>query len=78
MWPGSQYPYGGHKPTYSVAFDSTVDIKTRVDIVFKWLTDKTKPANLVMLYIEQPDTHSHIWGPDSKIVRIDETNVSFT
>lgn len=56
-------------PTHSLTFDPSVDMKTRVDTVFKWFTDKTKPANLVMLYIEQPDEHGHIWGPDSKIVR---------
>lgn len=32
------------------------------------MLDKTKPANLIMLYIEEPDYHSHIYGPDSQQV----------
>lgn len=33
-----------------------------------WLKDPEKPANLVMLYIEQPDTTAHIYGPNSEQV----------
>lgn len=28
-----------------------------------------KPANLVMLYFEEPDAHGHAFGPNSKTVR---------
>lgn len=35
----------------------------------EWLTDPHKPANLVMLYFEQPDYYGHIYGPDSPEVR---------
>lgn len=31
-----------------------------------WLKDPEKPANLVMLYFEQPDTIAHIYGPNSE------------
>ncbi|KAJ8940355.1 hypothetical protein NQ314_010737 [Rhamnusium bicolor] len=37
--------------------------------VISWITDPHKPANLVMLYIEEPDTHGHAFGPESKTVR---------
>lgn len=46
-----------------------MDPKTRVDIALNWFVHKKTPANLVMLYVEEPDTQSHIWGPDAKIVR---------
>lgn len=36
--------------------------------VISWITSKTKPANLVMLYIEEPDLHGHIFGPNSPVV----------
>lgn len=35
----------------------------------EWITDPVKPANLVMLYIEEPDTHLHALGPDSSVVK---------
>lgn len=34
-----------------------------------WFTDKKTPANLVMLYIEEPDSHGHVYGPDSPVAR---------
>jgi ectonucleotide pyrophosphatase/phosphodiesterase family member 5 len=34
--------------------------------VMGWVTNKTNPANLVMFYIEEPDTHAHAFGPDSQ------------
>lgn len=37
----------------------------RVDIVIGWFMDKKTPANLVMMYIEEPDESAHIYSPDS-------------
>lgn len=34
----------------------------------EWLTDLSKPANFVMIYVEEPDYYSHIYGPDSDVV----------
>lgn len=34
-----------------------------------WITDPHKPANLVMLYFEEPDTHGHAFGPNSQTVK---------
>lgn len=34
----------------------------------EWLVDSEKPANFVMLYVEEPDYYSHIYGPDSQKV----------
>lgn len=31
--------------------------------------DPFKPANLVMLYIEEPDTHGHALGTNSEVVK---------
>lgn len=27
--------------------------------------DEESPANLIMIYFEEPDMHSHIYGPES-------------
>ncbi len=40
--------------------------RTRVDTAIKWLTDKTKPSNLVMLYFEEPDLTGHKFSPNNK------------
>lgn len=66
MWPGSNFNYTGVGCTYTQAYNSSVLLKDRVDIMMKWLTDSTKPANLVMFYSEQPDKLAHIVGPDTQ------------
>lgn len=30
-----------------------------------WFTDEKTPINLAMLYVEEPDGQSHMYGPDS-------------
>lgn len=69
MWPGGDYSYQGKNITYSVGFQAGYDWKKRVDQVIKWILDPDKPANLVMLYFEEPDTHGHAFGPNSVIIK---------
>lgn len=68
MWPGANYPYKGKLITYGEEFDNEYDWYKRVDKVIQWMTDLEKPANLVMLYFEEPDSSSHIYGPESNVV----------
>lgn len=68
MWPGSDFPYAGKNCTHSVGYNKSISWDTRVDIAMDWLKDKQKPANLVIMYFEDPDSHGHIYGPDSKMV----------
>nr|CAH7712172.1 unnamed protein product [Callosobruchus chinensis] len=65
MWPGAYYAYQGKNITYRQDFDEKMDWNKRVDMVISWITDRKKPANLVMLYIEQPDTYGHIFGANA-------------
>lgn len=37
--------------------------------MIEWIKDPVKPANLVMVYFEEPDTHGHAYGPNSEVVR---------
>ncbi|XP_018564085.1 bis(5'-adenosyl)-triphosphatase enpp4 isoform X2 [Anoplophora glabripennis] len=69
MWPGANYPYQGQNITYVKTFEPGYDWRQRVEDVISWITDPVKPANLVMLYFEEPDTHGHAFGPNSKTVR---------
>ncbi|XP_057671675.1 bis(5'-adenosyl)-triphosphatase enpp4-like [Diorhabda carinulata] len=69
MWPGAIFPYQGKNITYREKFNPKLDWFQRVDKVISWLLDPLKPANLVMLYIEEPDTHGHVYGPNSPQVK---------
>ncbi|XP_058819698.1 bis(5'-adenosyl)-triphosphatase enpp4-like [Topomyia yanbarensis] len=67
MWPGSDFPYtkSNISCSHSQPFNLTSPWNDRVDTVFKWIQDPSKPANLVMLYIEEPDYYGHIYSPES-------------
>lgn len=66
MWPGSDYVYNGISCTYKQHFNMSENMNDRVDQVMGWVINKTHPANLVMLYIEDPDNHAHAFGPESQ------------
>lgn len=66
MWPGSDYLYNGISCTYKQHFNMSENLHERIDQVMGWITNKTSPANLVMLYVEDPDNHAHAFGPDSQ------------
>lgn len=64
-WPGCEYEYNGIKCTFSRSFNASIGVEERIDTIMTWLTHGTTPANLVMLYIEEPDHGAHIYGPES-------------
>lgn len=68
MWPGSDFEYEHTSCTFTTKFNTSIPWTKRVDTVMEWFTDKKTPANLVMLYIEEPDADGHIYGPDSDVV----------
>ncbi|XP_055677185.1 ectonucleotide pyrophosphatase/phosphodiesterase family member 5-like isoform X1 [Lutzomyia longipalpis] len=68
MWPGSDFAYSGRNCTYTVSYNRFISWDERVDIAMSWLRHKEKPARLVMMYFEDPDTHGHIYGPDSSVI----------
>ncbi|KAJ8977908.1 hypothetical protein NQ317_012409 [Molorchus minor] len=69
MWPGAIFPYQGKNITYVKEFQPNYAWNERVDTVISWITNPKKPANLVMLYFEEPDTHGHAFGPNSDTVK---------
>ncbi|CAG7668638.1 unnamed protein product [Allacma fusca] len=79
MWPAGQEGWGENntKVTHLVNYNvSRWDWEWEVDQVMKWITHPTKPANLVYLYIEEPDYTGHRFGPEGpeivqQIQRID-------
>ncbi|XP_065160504.1 bis(5'-adenosyl)-triphosphatase enpp4-like isoform X2 [Atheta coriaria] len=68
MWPGAKYLYNNKNITYIQDWDIDADWYKRVDTIISWIKNPTKPANLVMLYFEEPDTHGHVYGPESDTV----------
>lgn len=45
-----------------------------MDTALSWFQDKVNPANLAMVYIEEPDRHGHAFSPDSEVVRLERLN----
>uniref|UniRef100_A0A8D9F2M4 Ectonucleotide pyrophosphatase/phosphodiesterase family member 5 n=1 Tax=Cacopsylla melanoneura TaxID=428564 RepID=A0A8D9F2M4_9HEMI len=65
MWPGSDYQYKNNTITYFKKYQYGGSWNAKVDEVVGWFTNKDKPANLVMLYFDEPDGHGHMFGPNS-------------
>ncbi|XP_060535663.1 bis(5'-adenosyl)-triphosphatase ENPP4-like [Cylas formicarius] len=69
MWPGGDYSYQGKNITYTKSFQVGYDWHKRVDTTVEWILNPEKPANLVMLYFEEPDNHDHAFGPSSATIK---------
>lgn len=68
MWSGSEFEYNGTSCTFMEKFVFEKNWQERIDTIIGWLTHEKTPANLVMLYIEQPDDKSHLYGYKSNEV----------
>jgi len=78
MWPGSEFAYQGKQPTYLQKYNKSMSWTSRVDTFMSWITNENKPANLVFVYFEEPDSTGHLKGVESQevknqIVRADVT-----
>ncbi|XP_044011173.1 bis(5'-adenosyl)-triphosphatase ENPP4-like isoform X2 [Aphidius gifuensis] len=65
MWPGSIYKYNNTLPTHIGTFNISRSWKNRTDEIISWFLDPINPANFVLLYIEEPDFHTHALGTQS-------------
>ncbi|XP_011169076.1 ectonucleotide pyrophosphatase/phosphodiesterase family member 5 [Solenopsis invicta] len=65
MWPGSVFEYQGTSPTFAQTFNDTIPWEKRIDELLSWFVHPTKPINLGILYIEDPDYHGHAVGINS-------------
>lgn len=68
MWPGCEYTYQGFSATFIQQFNFSLSFKERIDKAIKWILDPNTPANLILLYFEEPDSHGHVFGPNSEQV----------
>lgn len=71
MWPGGSTAYSGHLPTHLhvESIWSNISFKARADMVTDWFSHPTRPANLAVIYHNQPDFRAHDFGPFSKEVK---------
>lgn len=65
MWPGSNFEYQGLLPSFTVEYNGSVSWEKRVDTMISWFLDDKIPINFGMMYFEEPDYTTHIYGPDS-------------
>ncbi|XP_030052410.1 ectonucleotide pyrophosphatase/phosphodiesterase family member 3 [Microcaecilia unicolor] len=66
FWPGSDVPINGTFPTIYQVFNKSVGYEQRVSEVLKWLDlPKAKRPDFYTLYIEEPDSSGHTFGPVS-------------
>lgn len=70
MWAGSNFEYNSTKCTFTETFIENEKIERRIDTALSWFSHPKTPANLVMLYIEQPDEYSHAYGHESPVVSV--------
>lgn len=66
FWPGSEAAIKDTRPTYYLAFDSSVPNTSRVQQVLQWLDlgDNERPT-FITLYFSDTDTWGHTYGPES-------------
>ncbi|KAF4531558.1 hypothetical protein B566_EDAN013561 [Ephemera danica] len=69
MWPGAEYGYRNDThATFEQHWNTTWKWELRVDTVISWLKHPKTPVNIAMMYIEEPDMHSHPFSPNSSQV----------
>ncbi|NXK97061.1 ENPP3 phosphodiesterase, partial [Formicarius rufipectus] len=66
FWPGSDVPINGTYPTLYTIFNSSVVYEQRISGILKWLDNtKSQRPDFYTLYIEEPDSSGHSFGPVS-------------
>lgn len=65
MWPGSEFSYAGRSCTYHVPFDEKTSLLEKFTTVQSWLADRRNPPNLIMIYSNELEKISNIYGSHS-------------
>jgi len=71
MWPGSNHPYGPNEtlPTHFQRWNGSWTFEDRVDLMIDMITHPESPANIVFIYLEEPDNFGHAFGPESPEIK---------
>ncbi|XP_073431921.1 ectonucleotide pyrophosphatase/phosphodiesterase family member 3 isoform X2 [Dendrobates tinctorius] len=79
FWPGSDVAINGSYPNYYKLYDGSVAYEERIQTMLQWLDlPKDKRPDFYTLYIEEPDSSGHSFGPVSggvikALIRADKT-----
>ncbi|XP_044145402.1 ectonucleotide pyrophosphatase/phosphodiesterase family member 3 isoform X2 [Bufo gargarizans] len=79
FWPGSDVAVNGSFPTYYKLYNGSVQYEERIRTILEWLDlPKDKRPHFYTLYIEEPDSSGHSFGPVSggvikALIRADKT-----
>lgn len=66
FWPGSDVAINGSFPTYYQLYNGSVVYEERIQSILQWLDlPKDKRPSFYTLYIEEPDSSGHSYGPVS-------------
>ncbi|NXW86982.1 ENPP3 phosphodiesterase, partial [Alopecoenas beccarii] len=66
FWPGSDAPINGTYPTLYEVYNGSMTYEQRISKVLKWLDHtKSERPDFYTLYIEEPDSSGHSFGPVS-------------
>ncbi|XP_028997486.1 ectonucleotide pyrophosphatase/phosphodiesterase family member 1 [Betta splendens] len=69
FWPGSDVPIKDTYPTFYKPYDKSVTFETRLSTLFSWLSlPKEQRPDFYTLYLEEPDSSGHSYGPESSQV----------
>ncbi|XP_075718505.1 ectonucleotide pyrophosphatase/phosphodiesterase family member 3 [Rhinoderma darwinii] len=79
FWPGSDVAINGSYPSYYKMYNGSVVYEERIRTILQWLDlPKDKRPDFYTLYIEEPDSSGHSFGPVSggviqALIRADKT-----
>uniref|UniRef100_A0A3P9MDR6 Ectonucleotide pyrophosphatase/phosphodiesterase family member 1 n=1 Tax=Oryzias latipes TaxID=8090 RepID=A0A3P9MDR6_ORYLA len=66
FWPGSDVAINGTLPNIFEEYDSGITFKTRVSTLLNWLSlPEEKRPDFYTLYLDEPDSSGHRYGPRS-------------
>ncbi|NWH58392.1 ENPP3 phosphodiesterase, partial [Geococcyx californianus] len=69
FWPGSDVPINGTYPSLYSVYNGSVKYEERISGILKWLDyPKSERPDFYTLYIEEPDSSGHSFGPVSAAV----------
>ncbi|KAM4521936.1 ectonucleotide pyrophosphatase/phosphodiesterase family member 1 [Odontesthes bonariensis] len=69
FWPGSDVAINGTFPNYYKLYDKSLSFETRVSTVLEWLSlPEGERPDFYTLYLDEPDTSGHYYGPGSRQV----------
>ncbi|XP_043963201.1 ectonucleotide pyrophosphatase/phosphodiesterase family member 1 isoform X1 [Gambusia affinis] len=69
FWPGSDVAINGSYPNIYKIYDGNIKFENRLKTVFEWLNlPKQERPDFYTLYLDEPDTTGHAYGPKSSQV----------